>query len=175
MGGWSDLLAYKLCRIKSTGLRGKNGGYMDREKRLKDLDVKIGYQYKGVLRKVEETDPQAADRLRLCKYSLYYTNPRNTLKKGEIYYLGLNPGGNDKEDYEVVDSAWFKSKSIDYCAFLDEEWVYRNHRYNRGEAPPQKRVKCLLEFIQKELKTEPNEEMCFLLIYAFSDHHLQIC
>jgi len=74
-----------------------------------------------------------------------------TLKKGDVYLLGLNPGGSGecKLGNFMADTLVRTSN-----AFLDEEWEkpkkkstskQGNNKYAKGSAPLQKRIQGLLE------------------------------
>lgn len=75
---------------------------------------------------------------------------KETLAKGDIYFMGYNPGG--------LGGAPFLTQNIeDLCtktdnAYLDEEWAPNEKLYARGEAPLQKRVRYLFEKLGIELR-----------------------
>jgi hypothetical protein len=39
---------------------------------------------------------QLAQEITALKYSVFYSNPFNTLKPGQLYLMGMNPGGREK-------------------------------------------------------------------------------
>jgi len=87
--------------------------------------------------------------LKRLRYSVFYTNPFNTLRRGDIYFLGFNPGGDSagQEDFcDPYDFSSYTKKKYDYCAYIDEEFP----------SALQGNVKVFLEFVLKELKNEPD-------------------
>lgn len=68
----------------------------------------------------------------------------STLKKGDLYVLGLNPGG---EGFITIREHLNQLLSRNENSFLDEKWKNRISEWNKGEAPLQKRVINLLESI----------------------------
>ncbi|EOB2031366.1 hypothetical protein ACIRCE_003710, partial [Vibrio cholerae] len=109
----------------------------------------------------------------------------DTLKKGDIYLLGLNPGGcgfiTIKEHIETMLS---KTKN----SYLDEEWPNANPIYDEGCAPLQRRVRWLLEEIGYDVRdvcssnlifttSRSSKELCFGLAgtcWAFHECVLEI-
>ena len=64
-----------------------------------------------------------------------------SLKKGDIYLLGLNPGG---EGYITINKHLNDLLSKDTNSYLDESWTNSVTTWPKGEAPLQKRVHFLL-------------------------------
>lgn len=84
-----------------------------------------------------------------------------TLKKGDIYFLGYNPGG--EIDYPVKrDLQELPHRVIN--AYLDEEWVNRIKKYPNGEHPLQ--INC--SYLIRALGYEPREVFCTNLIFVRS-------
>lgn len=85
-----------------------------------------------------------------CKgfgYRIFYNHPENTLKKGDIYFLGLNPGGGrDQEKDELTDEDIFCGHGYNYCAYLDEVW---GNYQDKGKSPLQNELKRCLRRFQK--------------------------
>jgi hypothetical protein len=61
----------------------------------------------------------------------------STLKKGNFYILGLNPGGNPKEISETIlenlDNLRQNKKGAYQNAYIDEKWS--NHRAQQNQSP----------------------------------------
>jgi len=64
-----------------------------------------------------------------------------TLKKGDIYLLGLNPGG---EGFITIKEHLSKLLKKNDNSYLDERWENSVTLYEKGQAPLQKRVNYLL-------------------------------
>ncbi|HRN71228.1 MAG TPA: hypothetical protein PLS49_08680 [Candidatus Woesebacteria bacterium] len=73
----------------------------------------------------------------------------DTLKKGLIYILGLNPGGADGPTIEDSLNVIFSSKEN---AYLDEDWSTDKHKYKIGCHPLQKRIKYLSDYLGYNLR-----------------------
>ncbi|MGI2169916.1 hypothetical protein ACROAE_06930 [Shewanella sp. MF05960] len=75
-----------------------------------------------------------------------------TLKEGDIYLLGLNPGGDGQENPDTASSYSIKSH-LDRMlkrtenSFIDERWENKVAHYEAGKAPLQMRVIDLLKGI----------------------------
>jgi len=122
---------------------------------LKNVFGRVKQQYENAAEKLKDEMPDVAKQLTDLKYSIFYTNPLNTLKNGPIYYLGFNPGGSIEnsiyfKDYEE-NLECFKKKKRNWCEFIDETWPPHKEA---GNAPLQRRVKSILEIILKELKID---------------------
>ena len=65
-----------------------------------------------------------------------------TLKPGDVYLLGFNPGGVDGNPVEQSINSMLTNTSNSY---LDESWGNGSGKWDRGEAPLQKRVQWVLE------------------------------
>lgn len=77
-----------------------------------------------------------------------------TLKKGDLYLLGLNPGEinfsshvelNQKEGPRSIRAHLQQMLSKNHNSYTDEDWSSTYKTYQIGEAPLQKRVKYLLK------------------------------
>lgn len=68
--------------------------------------------------------------------SILYSAPR-TLKKGDYYFLGLNPGGSVAEIKETIDDSLNQMLEGSCChnAYLYEDWSSKNRKYKKGEHP----------------------------------------
>ena len=127
---------------------------------MKNLDNRVRKQFDNAVISLKQVNPMVAEQLSKCKYSIYYTNPINALRPGNIYFLGLNPGGTPENEntFKIQDSSTFDGEN--QCAF-DEEWRHKNRKFSKKEAPLQKRVRELLTFLLKELHEEPNIRKVF--------------
>lgn len=75
-------------------------------------------------------------------------NGWSTLCKGDLYIMGFNPGGDEKEP-TVIQT--LNDRPDDYCDYNDGDWGN-----GKGNAPHQQRVKRLLE----KLRNEDKEAIC---------------
>jgi hypothetical protein len=65
-----------------------------------------------------------------------------TLKKGDVYLLGLNPGG---EGHTLLGDFISKTLTRTENSYLDETWINgQSKKYVKGGAPLQKRIQKLL-------------------------------
>jgi hypothetical protein len=67
-----------------------------------------------------------------------------TLKSGDVYLLGFNPGGAGGNPVEQSINSMLTNTDNSY---LDESWENRNGVWANGEAPLQKRIQWVLENI----------------------------
>jgi len=74
------------------------------------------------------------------KGELIYSS-HETLKKGDIYLLGLNPGG---EGFITIENHLNKLLVKETNSYLDESWKNKITTWPIGQAPLQKRVDYLL-------------------------------
>lgn len=68
----------------------------------------------------------------------------STLKPGEIYLIGLNPGGSPNDISQTVQDSLNSLGAKTSNSFLDESWRIRGRDLHEGQAPLQKRVNWLL-------------------------------
>lgn len=91
------------------------------------------------------------------KYSIFYNDPYHTLRKGDIYLVGLNPGGDPtKTNFETEDAIitfkHFKNAfGYNYSAYLDECWGNSASELQKGKALHQLRVVDLIGHVSKYL------------------------
>ena len=90
-----------------------------------------------------------------------------TLKKGDIYLMGLNPGGEGFISIEAHIDRMLERTSNSY---LDEAWTNGNANWGVGQAPLQKRVTWLLE----QLVKNPRDVCASNLIFETSQNADQI-
>jgi hypothetical protein len=103
--------------------------------------------YIELRKKLKETGLQ--DQAGSCIYS-----GKNTLNRSAIYMLGYNPGGDPLSEHKTVEQ--HLSKIIEYPPdwneYIDGKWRPGGRCYRPGEAPMQKRVKCLVEGIGLDVR-----------------------
>ena len=76
----------------------------------------------------------------ICRAPIYSSH--NTLSPGDIYLLGLNPGG---KGYISIDKHLNDLLTKGTNSYLDEEWENGISKWSKGDAPLQKRVIYLIE------------------------------
>lgn len=76
--------------------------------------------------------------------SILYSS-HETLKPGEVYLLGFNPGGSGGSPVERSINQLLTNTTN---AYLDESWENQNGAWASGEAPLQKRIQWILESIK---------------------------
>ena len=76
--------------------------------------------------------------------SILYSS-HETLKPGDVYLLGFNPGGSGGNPIKRSIDQLLKSTTN---AYLDERWENQNGFWAIGEAPLQKRIQWVLESIK---------------------------
>lgn len=122
-----------------------------------EIFYKTNNDFDKILNFLKDNDCETYERLNYFKYSIFYTNPINTLKEGNIYFLGLNPrgeiNGNENSFSRDNNLEFYRNVRIDYCSFLDEDWLSnKNKIQNFGEHQLQKRIVDILNFIIEEAK-----------------------
>jgi len=84
---------------------------------------------------------------------------RSTLKQGDFYLMGLNPGGNpDKIHVSINESLkqWKGEKDPNWSAYIDENWVSdeEDDKDKKGNARHQVRVRDFCErLLRKDVRT----------------------
>lgn len=72
-----------------------------------------------------------------------------TLKEGDVYLLGLNPGGSG---HTLLGDFMSKTLTRTENSYLDEAWVNgQSSKYAKGSAPLQKRIQSLLEGLDQNV------------------------
>ena len=84
---------------------------------------------------------------------------KDTLKKGDIYFMGYNPGGLGGAGSIEEDIKNLSSRKIN--AYLDEEWEPNGKKCQKGEAPLQKRVRYFFEKIDIDIKDVCSTNLIF--------------
>ena len=82
-----------------------------------------------------------------------------TLKSGDIYFLGFNPGGREGPELE---KSIKNMLTTTHNSYLDESWDNGNGSWRPGNAPLQKRVVWLFE----SLSLNPKEVCASNLIFS---------
>src|SRR5690606_35182845 len=72
--------------------------------------------------------------------SILYSS-HQTLRKGDIYLLGFNPGGTEGDPLNNAITDLMRTTEN---AYLDQNWSGNHRTYGNGQAPLQKRVVWLL-------------------------------
>jgi hypothetical protein len=83
----------------------------------------------------------------------------DTLSQGDIYVLGLNPGGDDGPTIAQDLDALTTKK--DNC-YLDESWGTKNRRYPAGQHPLQQRLKWLIDALGYDLRRVCASNLIFI-------------
>ena len=115
---------------------------------LKGWYTQIDNQFQVIVKRLEETSSTLAGDLKKCKYSVFYTNPLKTLRAGDLYFLGLNPGGDSSKEYDDESSPGYseEEKRKNWCEYTDAIWQENGKKTNL-----QRRVPEVLGFILGEL------------------------
>ena len=83
----------------------------------------------------------------------------DTLSPGDIYILGLNPGGNGGPTIaEHLESLPEKRNN----AYIDECWDNKAADYGLGKAPLQRRLKCLMDCLGYDLRSICASNLVFM-------------
>lgn len=80
----------------------------------------------------------------------------DTLREGEFYFLGVNPGGENA--INILDNL---EENKNKNAFIDEAWSNKTKDYNSGDAPMQKRAKELFEKLGSDIKDVCSSNLIF--------------
>jgi len=83
----------------------------------------------------------------------------NTLKKGDIYLLGLNPGG---EGFTTIKNHLSNILKKETNSYLDESWENKITTWPIGQAPLQKRVDFLLRSMGYKTKEVCSSNLIFV-------------
>lgn len=89
--------------------------------------------------------------------SILYSS-HETLKPGDVYLLGFNPGGTGGNPIERSINQLLTNTTN---AYLDESWENQNGAWANGEAPLQKRIQWIL----KSIKLNPRDVCASNLIF----------
>lgn len=97
--------------------------------------------------------------------SILYSS-HETLKPGDVYLLGFNPGGAGGNPVEQSISSMLTNTSNSY---LDESWENHNGVWANGEAPLQKRIKWVTESLGLNTRDVCASNLIFLQSRGASD------
>ncbi len=145
-----------------------------REGLLKEFLKLVNEIFEEDYKQIKEKGKEKAEEFKNLSYSIFYTNPLQTLKKGDIYYMALNPGGSEDfpYDFEKYDD-WIESGMENYNAFENENWKGGDNK-NIGQHFLQKRtikiLNIIIEKINRNLKI--SDILCTnLIFYRSSDYN----
>lgn len=105
---------------------------------------------------IQETKEILKDYIKESGSFLYSGN--KSLKKGDIYLIGFNPGGSDSRTIEE-DLNSFPTKTEN--SYLDEEWDNKRGSISAGKSPLQSRIKWLVEKLGYDLRTVCSSNLIF--------------
>lgn len=97
--------------------------------------------------------------------SILYSS-HETLKSGDVYLLGFNPGGAGGNPVEQSINTMLTNISNSY---LDESWENHNGVWANGEAPLQKRIQWVLESLGLNTRDVCASNLIFLQSREASD------
>jgi hypothetical protein len=97
--------------------------------------------------------------------SILYSS-HETLKSGDVYLLGFNPGGAGGNPVEQSINSMLTNTSNSY---LDESWENHNGVWANGEAPLQKRIQWVLESLGLSTRDVCASNLIFLQSREASD------
>lgn len=144
----------------------------NRELFLKDFYIEIEKLFKEDLSSLKSDNNPRSSEFENLKYAVFYTNPFTTLKKGDIYFIGTNPGGGIPEDdcncyLKESYEDFLKPKYEKYFDYTDGNWYRTNNPKDRGQYTLQLRITDMLRKIIKklELKTKLYEIFCINLYF----------
>jgi len=91
--------------------------------------------------------------------AIFY-NGRSTLKTGDIYLMGLNPGDDPVENEETINKTLNKwmSDPANFSGYCDEAWSTHRKTYEKGKAPHQQHVKKLCKILCAKQESLDQEE-----------------
>jgi|AntAceMinimDraft_11_1070367.scaffolds.fasta_scaffold00918_6 hypothetical protein len=97
--------------------------------------------------------------------SILYSS-HETLKSGDVYLLGFNPGGAGGKPVEQSINSMLTNTDNSY---LDESWENHNGVWANGKAPLQKRVQWILESLRLNTRDVCASNLIFLQSREASD------
>jgi hypothetical protein len=118
---------------------------------IKELDSSLSAYYAEVMQRTKQkVSGEEYKKLENHHYSVFYTNPYNTLKQGDFYFLGLNPAGQGLDPQDL----FFKKERQDHCAYLhDKEWG------TRGEIHRGRIKELLMKVLEYTDKPHPEDDI----------------
>ena len=102
----------------------------------------------------------------LNKFGSILYSSHETLKSGDVYLLGFNPGGAGGNSVEQSINSMLTNTDNSY---LDECWENRNGVWANGEAPLQKRIQWILESLDLNTRDVCASNLIFLKSRGASD------
>ena len=85
----------------------------------------------------------------------------STLSRGDVYVLGLNPGGDPTKNTTTVGSSLTSLPNYTENAYLDEDWS--NHKqYGKGQHPLQRNMQLLCDGLGYNLRDVCASNLIFL-------------
>ena len=78
-------------------------------------------------------------------------NGWSTLRRGNVYLMGFNPGGDPATIPQTVIQSLREMKD-EYCSYTDEEWSGENRKYSNRGHPHQRRVQTLVEVMGCDIR-----------------------
>ncbi|MWV27476.1 hypothetical protein [Aurantiacibacter rhizosphaerae] len=89
-----------------------------------------------------------------------------TLTKGPVYLLGLNPGGSESSTLQDSIDASRRGNN----AFLDEEWAPGGHILPKGQSTMQRRIKALCGEMGVATRSTPASNLAFTRSTGVATH-----
>lgn len=90
------------------------------------------------------------------EFKFFYSNPNLFLQPCDVLLFGINPGGSNGNEINELNEekqSWEDNRAC-WCAYLDESWKPGKHRYDKGEAPLQKRITTLFSALTNKNKED---------------------
>ena len=100
-----------------------------------------------------------------------------TLKKGENYFLGANPGGHSDEKLgkfadTISNQLSRKNSSPSFNEYFDASWKPGKNIYSKGTAPLQRRIKYLFNSLEIDLRNTLSTNLIFVRSSTLEKFHL---
>jgi len=115
---------------------------------LETIYDQVQNDFEDNVRSLSEISIPLSEKLIRFKYSLLYSHPLRTLKPGNLYFLGINPKGENNIDYELETyTSWVKA---------DVEYNSLDSNYENWGGILQNRCKDILNFVIDELRLDIN-------------------
>ena len=131
--------------------------------------------------KLKEIKEEIASILKEINYaeepgSILYSGDE-TLKKGENYFLGANPGGHSDEKLgkfadTISNQLSRKNSSPSFNEYFDASWKPGKNIYSKGMAPLQRRIKYLFNSLEIDLRNTLSTNLTFVRSSTLEKFHL---
>lgn len=92
----------------------------------------------------------------------------DTLARGPVYFMGLNPGGGDQETSTLADNIAAARRGNN--AYLDEQWAPGGRLKPAGQAVLQKRIKSVADLLELDLRDVPASNLAFTRSRRVGEH-----